>query len=98
MPAIYQRGAEKWLLIIKNALNAGLRIRLKLYMACQVLFQEAQAGKVKLGGCCIIEGSPEYYCKDCNNEWNREQALDIAYGQSKGLKHQWVVTSVVIIV
>jgi len=50
------------------------------------LFQEAEAGKVKLGGCCIIEGSPEYYCKDCNNEWNREQLLDIAYGQIRGLK------------
>jgi hypothetical protein len=27
------------------------------------LFQEAEAGKVKLGGCCIIEGGPEYYDK-----------------------------------
>ncbi len=50
------------------------------------LFQEAEAGKVKLGGCCIVEGSPEYYCKDCNNEWNREQLLDIAYGQIKEIK------------
>ncbi|MEM0331135.1 MAG: hypothetical protein QXW84_07155 [Archaeoglobaceae archaeon] len=50
------------------------------------LFQEAEAGKVKLGGCCIIEGGPEYHCKDCNNEWNREQVLDIAYDQIKGLK------------
>jgi len=50
------------------------------------LFQEAEAGKVKLGGCCIIEGGPEYHCKDCNNEWNREQVLDIAYGQIRGLK------------
>lgn len=50
------------------------------------LFQEAEAGKVKLGGCCIIEGGPEYYCKDCKNEWNREQVLDIIYGQIKGLK------------
>lgn len=50
------------------------------------LFQEAEAGKVKLGGCCIIEGGPEYHCKDCNNEWNRSQVLDIAYGQIRGLK------------
>ncbi len=39
------------------------------------LFQEAEAGKVKLGGCCIIEGGPEYHCKDCNNEWNRVEII-----------------------
>ena len=29
------------------------------------LFEEAQAGKVKLGGCVITEDNPDYCCKDC---------------------------------
>lgn len=50
------------------------------------LFQEADAGKVKLGGCCIIEGAPEYFCNDCKYEWNREQAIDGAYSKIKTVK------------
>lgn len=50
------------------------------------LFQEAEAGKVKLGGCVIIEGNPEYFCKDCEYEWNREQAIDEAYSKIKIIK------------
>ena len=34
------------------------------------LFQEAEAGKVKLGGCCIGENDPDYFCKDCGHEWS----------------------------
>jgi hypothetical protein len=50
------------------------------------LFLEAEAGKVKLGGCVIVEGTPEYFCKDCCNEWNREQAIDEAYRKIKTIK------------
>lgn len=50
------------------------------------LFLEAQSGKVKLGGCCIVEGKPEYFCKDCKFEWNREQVIDAAYNKIKVLK------------
>ena len=50
------------------------------------LFNEAEAGKVKLGGCCIFEGSPEYFCKDCEHEWNREQAIDAAYNKITTIK------------
>ena len=32
------------------------------------LFEEAQAGKVKLGGCVITEDNPDYCCKDCEHE------------------------------
>lgn len=39
------------------------------------LFQKAEAGKIRLGGCCIYEDNPDYFCKDCENEWNRVQAL-----------------------
>lgn len=50
------------------------------------LFLEAEAGKVKLGGCCIFEGNPDYFCKDCGHEWNREQAIDAAYNKIKAVK------------
>jgi len=41
---------------------------------------------VKLGGCVIIEGNPEYFCIDCEHEWNREQAIDEAYNKIKSIK------------
>lgn len=50
------------------------------------LYQEAQAGKFKLGGCMLSLGDPEYVCKDCEHEWNREQAIDHAYSKIKTLK------------
>ena len=28
-------------------------------------------GKIKLGGCLITDISPEYFCKDCENEWSK---------------------------
>ena len=33
------------------------------------LFQDAEKGKVKLGGCIIREDNPNWYCKDCEHEW-----------------------------
>ncbi|HNR44481.1 MAG TPA: hypothetical protein PKH80_04875 [Methanofastidiosum sp.] len=28
-------------------------------------------GEIELGGCCIDEDSPSWYCKDCKNRWGR---------------------------
>lgn len=39
------------------------------------LFLQAEAGKVKLGGCCIEDGSPDHHCKDCGNEWNTKPTI-----------------------
>jgi len=50
------------------------------------LFIQAEAGKLKLGGCVISLGSAEYFCKDCEHEWNREQAIDAAYHKIKTIK------------
>jgi hypothetical protein len=55
-------------------------------MPSSELFEEAEAGKVKLGGCCIIEDGPEYFCKDCEHEWNRKQVIDEAYCKVKAIK------------
>jgi len=32
------------------------------------LGMKAKEGKVKLGGCCVDNYAPEYYCKDCEYE------------------------------
>ena len=33
------------------------------------LRDQADAGKVALGGCCISENDPEWHCKQCSHEW-----------------------------
>ncbi|QQZ09019.1 hypothetical protein [Heyndrickxia vini] len=55
-------------------------------MPTQEAFHKAEAGEIKLGGCCIIVGGPEYSCKDCEHEWNKEEALEASYDKIKGLK------------
>ncbi len=44
-------------------------------------FEKAEEGKVRLGGCCVGENDPEFYCKDCEYEWNKEQVVDKVYEQ-----------------
>lgn len=68
--------------------KCGSKISVKIVygMPNYELFEEAEAGKVKLGGCMIIEGSPEYFCMECEHEWNKEQAINAAYGRIKAIK------------
>ena len=35
------------------------------------LWEEEIKGKVKLGGCCISENQPNYYCDDCEKSFNK---------------------------
>ena len=72
----------------KKCLKCGLSNSIKILYGLPSFeaHLKAQAGKIKLGGCCISAGAPEYSCKDCGYEWNREQAVDAAYAQIKGLK------------
>ena len=42
-------------------------------------------GEIKLGGCCIKGNNSEYYCKDCEYEWNKQQAIDYAYNKIESL-------------
>jgi len=49
-------------------------------------FLMAEEGKIKLGGCCITDLDPEYYCKDCENEWDRQTSVDKAYNEIIGIK------------
>ncbi|WP_075979941.1 hypothetical protein [Bacillus massilinigeriensis] len=61
-------------------------IRILYGMPTHEVFQKAEAGEIKLGGCSILVGGPEYYCKECEHEWNKEDALEAAYDKIKGLK------------
>ncbi|WP_077622598.1 hypothetical protein [Sediminibacillus massiliensis] len=49
------------------------------------IFQRAE-GQIKLSGCSILENGPEYYCVECEQEWNKEQAIEAAYARIKGVK------------
>ena len=49
------------------------------------LAEEAEKGKVHLGGCCVTEGDPEYRCQQCNHQWNRLEAEAVAYSEITGL-------------
>ncbi len=49
-------------------------------------FLMAEKGKIKLGGCGITFSDPQYYCKDCENEWSREEAVDHEYNQIIGIE------------
>jgi hypothetical protein len=50
------------------------------------LIEKAEAGKIKLGGCCIIEVGDEYYCNVCGHEWNQEKSTHAAYSNIKTIK------------
>ncbi|MBR7554002.1 hypothetical protein ACFFJI_02440 [Allobacillus sp. GCM10007491] len=45
------------------------------------LASEADEGKVILGGCVVMPNSPEYHCRNCEKEWNREELIIHAYEQ-----------------
>ncbi|MBL4933201.1 hypothetical protein [Clostridium paridis] len=64
--------------IYKQCPKCGSKNTLKIIYGfpSHELLLEVEAGEVKLGGCCIFEGNPEYYCKDCKCEWSREQAIE----------------------
>ncbi|SMP64288.1 hypothetical protein [Anoxynatronum buryatiense] len=50
------------------------------------LAEEAEKGKVVLGGCCVMEDDPEFHCQNCNYQWNRLEAEEAAYGEITGFK------------
>ena len=35
------------------------------------LEKEIEQGKVKLGGCCISDDSPQFHCNDCGTDWGK---------------------------
>lgn len=49
-------------------------------------FLMAEEGKIKLGGCYITDSDPEYYCKNCENEWDRRTSIEKAYSEIIGIK------------
>lgn len=55
------------------------------YPSGDMIMLEA-AGKIKLGGCLIcMDYSPQYHCNDCENQWDKEEAIYYAYQKITGL-------------
>ena len=75
-------------ILYKQCPNCGSinSIRIGYGYPSHELYKDAEAGRIILGGCCIGEGSPEYFCKDCEHKWNREQAKDAAYNKITSIK------------
>jgi DNA-directed RNA polymerase subunit RPC12/RpoP len=53
-----------------NSKNVG-KILYGMPMFTKKLEKEMASGKIKLGGCCIIDDSPLYHCNDCGKEWGK---------------------------
>lgn len=75
-------------LTYKQCPNCGSKNVIKIIygMPTYELAQEAEQGKVKLGGYELIIGCPELVCTDCSHEWNKQQIIDDAYGRIKSIK------------
>lgn len=37
------------------------------------LMEEANRGKVALGGCCISGNDPQWHCNGCEHEWRHDR-------------------------
>ena len=55
------------------------------YPSGDMIMQEA-VGKIKLGGCIITGIDPEYFCNNCEREWDKEEAIEHAYEKIKEIK------------
>ena len=40
------------------------------------LWEHEQSGKVRLGGCMVMDGDPEWFCNACRYEWHPEHPRD----------------------
>lgn len=54
-------------------------------MPTMEVFEMYERGEIKLGGCCVTGEDPQYYCRDCENEWDREAAIKHAYRTIRGV-------------
>ena len=61
-------------------------IKILYGMPTDEIFLMSEERRIKLGGCCITGSDPEYYCKDCENEWGKQDAIKHVYNQIKGIK------------
>ena len=51
------------------------------------LMREESEGKILFGGCLITEDHPDYFCAECEHEWNKKEAIDEAYKKITVLKY-----------
>jgi hypothetical protein len=46
-------------------------VRILYGMPTVKAYEDAQAGKLHIGGCCIGPDSPKWYCKRCDKEFGK---------------------------
>jgi hypothetical protein len=75
-------------LVYKKCSSCGSKNSAKIVygMPSYELYEEAEQGKVALGGCCIMEDAPQYFCKDCNYKWNKNEVIDNVYRSISNIK------------
>jgi hypothetical protein len=75
-------------LVYKKCPSCGSKNSAKIVygMPSYELYEEIEQGKVVLGGCCIMEYAPQYFCKDCKYEWNKNEVIDNAYRSISNIK------------
>jgi hypothetical protein len=75
-------------LVYKKCPSCGSKNSAKIVygMPSYELYEEAHKGKVALGGCCIMEDAPQYFCRDCKYEWNKNEVIDNAYSSISNIK------------
>ena len=44
-------------------------------MPCGELFELEKAGKIVLGGCCLVADAPDRSCPECHFDWNSETGV-----------------------
>lgn len=75
-------------LVYKKCPSCGSKNSAKIVygMPSYELYEKAHKGKVVLGGCCIMEAAPQYFCKDCSYEWNKNEVIYNAYNSISNVK------------
>ncbi|MCQ2570766.1 MAG: hypothetical protein MJ154_00750 [Candidatus Saccharibacteria bacterium] len=57
----------------KKCPKCGCELKKIIYgMPTLETFEASERGEVVLGGCCIIDGGPDYRCDECRLEYSKD--------------------------
>ena len=65
--------------------SKGSVIPIRYGMPGPEMQQDYYEGKIKLGGCSMVENNPDYHCKDCKYEWQRGKRNEGHYAEDEEL-------------
>lgn len=61
-------------------------VRIVYGFPTQAAERQAKAGKIRLGGFRINDGVPDYCCRDCGHEWNRQDIKSASYSHIRRVR------------